>query len=120
MGSYSHINRGCTIDARGNIKIGDNVSISHGVFIMTGSHDHQAKDFLGKFLPIDIDDYVWIGVGAVILQNIHIGKGAVICAGAVVTKDVGAYEIVGGVPAKKIGERSCDLDYHCLWDMPFT
>ena len=120
MGTYSHVNRGCTIDCRGNIVIGDNVSISHGVYIMTGSHDHQAKDFIGRFLPITIEDYVWIGVGAVILQNVHIGKGAVICAGAVVTKDVGDYEIVGGVPAKKIGERTEDLDYRCLWDMPLT
>ena len=81
---------------------------------------YQAKDFIGRFLPITIEDYVWIGVGAVILQNVHIGKGAVICAGAVVTKDVGDYEIVGGVPAKKIGERTEDLDYRCLWDMPLT
>ena len=120
MGTYSHINRGCTIDCRGNITIGNNVSISHGVYIMTGSHDHQAKNFIGRFLPITIEDYAWIGVGAVILQNVHIGKGAVICAGAVVTKDVGDYEIVGGVPAKKIGERTKDLDYRCLWDMPLT
>lgn len=120
MGTYSHINRGCTIDCRGNITIGNSVSISHGVYIMTGSHDHQAKDFIGRFLPITIEDYVWIGVGAVILQNVHIGKGAIICAGAVVTKDVGDYEIVGGVPAKKIGERTKDLDYRCLWDMPLT
>ncbi len=120
MGSYSHINRGCTIDARGNITIGNNVSISHGVYIMTGSHDHQARNFIGRFMPICIDDYAWIGVGAVVLQGVHIGKGAVVCAGAVVTKDVGDYEIVGGVPAKHIGERRRDLDYRCLWNMPLT
>lgn len=120
MGTYSHINRGCTIDARGNITIGNNVSISHGAYIMSGSHDHQSKDFIGKFLPITIDDYAWIGVGAVILQDVHIGKGAVVCAGSVVTKDVGDYEIVGGVPAKKIGERTHDLDYHCQGNMPLT
>ena len=120
MGSYSHINRGCTIDARGNITIGNNVSISHGVYIITGSHDHQARNFIGRFMPISIDDYAWIGVGAVVLQGVHIGKGAVVCAGAVVTKDVGDYEIVGGVPAKHIGERRRDLDYRCLWNMPLT
>jgi len=120
MGNYSHINRGCTIDARGNITIGNNVSISHGVYIITGSHDHQARNFIGRFMPISIDDYAWIGVGAVVLQGVHIGKGAVICAGAVVTKDVGDYEIVGGVPAKHIGERRRDLDYRCLWNMPLT
>lgn len=120
MGVYSHINRGCTIDARGNIIIGNSVSISHGVYIMTGSHDHQDFHFLGKFLPIVIDDYAWIGVGAIILQDVHIGKGAVVCAGAVVTKDVGDYEIVGGTPARKIGERTHSLDYYCKWDTPLT
>ena len=120
MGTYSHINRGCTIDARGNITIGNNVSISHGVCIMTGSHDHQSKNFIGRFMPICIDDYAWIGVGAIVLQGVHIGKGAVICAGALVTKDVREYEIVGGIPAKIIGERTNDLDYRCLWDSPFT
>ena len=59
-------------------------------------------------------------MGAVILQGVTIGKGAVVCAGAVVNKDVGDYEIVGGVPAKKIGERTRELDYHCRWDTPFT
>ena len=120
IGTYSHINRGCTIDARGNITIGNSVSISHGVYLMTGGHDHQANHFIGKFMPISIDDYTWVGENAVILQGVRIGKGAVICAGAVVTKDVGDYDIVGGVPARKIGERTHELDYHCLWDMPLT
>ena len=75
---------------------------------------------MGKFLPIVIDDYAWIGVGAIILQDVHIGKGAVVCAGAVVTKDVGDYEIVGGTPARKIGERTHSLDYYCKWDTPLT
>ena len=47
-------------------------------------------------MPICIDDYAWIGAGAIVLQGVHIGKGAVVCAGAVVTKDVGDYEVVGG------------------------
>ncbi len=67
-----------------------------------------------------IDDYVWIGIGVIVLQGVHIAKGAVVCAGAVVTKDVGEYEIVAGVPAKKIGERNKDLDYKCLWETPLT
>ena len=70
--------------------------------------------------PIYIDDYVWVGVGATILQNVTIGEGAVVCAGAVVNKNVGAYEIVAGVPAKKIGERKRDLRYHCHGKSPLT
>lgn len=113
IGSDTHINRQCTLDARGGLTIGSSVSISHGVIIMSGSHDVNSKHFNGKFLPINISDYVWIGCGAIILQNVNIGKGAVIAAGAVVTKDIPPYSIAAGVPAKIIGERTKDLDYKC-------
>lgn len=113
VGCYTDINRMVTLDARGGLKIGNSVSISHGVMLITGSHDPNTKQFLARFYPIDIDDYVWIGCGAIVLQNVKIGKGAVVAAGAVVTKDVPPYAIVGGVPAKIIGERSKDLDYRC-------
>lgn len=113
IGKYSHINRGCLIDARGTITIGDNVSISHNVNIITGGHDMYSQNFIGIFKPIIIKDYAWLGIGCTILQGVTIGKGAVIAAGAVVTKDIGDYEIVGGIPAKKIGERPKKLDYHC-------
>ena len=120
LGTYSHINRGCVLDARGGISIGNSVSISHDVHIMTGSHDIQSRHFVGLFKPVVIDDYAFLGVGCTILQGINIGRGAVVCAGAVVTKDVKPFEIVGGVPAKAIGKRTEDLDYHCIWNEPFT
>ena len=100
IGNYSHINRGCVIDATGGIVIGDNVSISHNVSIVTGSHDCQSSIFAGSFKPIIIDDYVWIGFGATILQGVHIGKGAVVCAGAVVTKDIPSNVTAFGNPCK--------------------
>lgn len=120
IGTNSHINRGCTIDGRGYITIGDNVSISHNVCIMTGSHDINSNNFLGEFEKIIIEDYAWIGVGAIILQGVRIGKGAVVCSGAVVTKNIDDYCIVAGVPAKKIGERRKNLNYQCKWNTPFT
>lgn len=113
IGKYSHINRGCLVDARGRITIGDNVSVSHNVNIVTGSHDAMSPDYVGIFKPIVIKDYAWLGIGCTILQGVTIGRGAVVAAGAVVTKDVGDYEIVGGIPAKKIGERPRNLDYRC-------
>jgi len=113
IGEYSHINRGCLIDARGIITIGNNVSISHNVNLVTGSHDIKSPDFIGIFKPIIIRDYAWLGVGCTILQGVTIGRGAVVAAGATVTKDVGNYEIVAGIPARKIGTRPKDLNYHC-------
>ena len=120
VGKYSHINRECTLDARGGICIGNSVSISHGVKIMTGSHDIQNKKFPGIYGKITIDDYAWLGVGCIILKGVTIGKGAVIAAGAVVTKDIPSFTIVGGIPAHKIGERKQQLDYKCIWEEPLT
>lgn len=113
IGCGSHVNRMCTLDARGGLYIGNSVSISHGVMLMTGSHDMNSCDFSVNYLPIIIEDYVWIGCGAIVLQNVRIGRGAVVAAGAVVTKDVPPHSVVGGIPAKVIGERNSKLDYKC-------
>ena len=120
IGEYTHINRGGIIDGRGGITIGNNVSISHNVNIMTGSHSINSETFQGIFKPITIKDFVWIGIGATILQGVTIGEGAVICAGAVVINDVEAFSVVGGIPAKKIKERNRILKYKCDWNVPFT
>jgi acetyltransferase-like isoleucine patch superfamily enzyme len=120
IGNYTHINRGCFLDARAEIIIGNNVSISHKVNFISQSHDVNTKNFAGKSAPIIIGDYVWIGINAIILQGVTIGNGAVVAAGAVVIKDVEPYTIVGGVPAKKIGDRIQDLEYTPEWIVPFT
>ncbi|MBR6962388.1 MAG: glycosyltransferase [Prevotella sp.] len=120
IGNYTHINRGCTIDARGNITIGNNVSISHNVMLMTGGHNHKTQNFQSIYMPINIEDFAWIGVGSIILQGVTIGRGAVVAAGAIVTKDVEPFTVVGGIPAKEIGKRTKELDYQCIWNSPFT
>lgn len=120
IGNHSHINRNCLLDARGFIVIGDNVSVSHNVSIITGSHDIHSKNFQARFLPIKINNHAWIGANAILLQNITIGEGAVVCAGAVVSKDVKPFSIVAGVPAKVIGNRRKDLNYQCNGFEPFT
>lgn len=120
IGTDSHINRDCILDARGRIKIGNSVSISHRVSLLTGSHDINSHSFQGVFKPIKIEDYVWIGANATILQGVNIGKGAVICAGAVVTKDVEDFQVVAGIPAKQIKTRNENLNYKCKWNTPLT
>lgn len=111
IGPNSVINGKCRLDNRGGITIGQNVSISQEVMIITAYHDPDSAGFAGGEKPVFIDDYVWIGSRAIILPGCHIGKGAVVAAGAVVTKDVAPCAIVAGSPAKVIKTRSSDLDY---------
>jgi acetyltransferase-like isoleucine patch superfamily enzyme len=111
MGKNSVINAKCRLDNRGGIVIGENVSISQEVLILTADHDVDASDFAGRSFGVNIEDYVWIGTRAVILPGVNIGKGALVAAGAVVTKDVIPYAIVAGVPAKVIKMRRTDLTY---------
>ena len=105
-------------DARAGIEIGADTNISSHVKMITGSHDVDDPMFEGEFLPIRVGEHCWIGTGAIILQGVTIGDGAVIAAGAVVTKDVPPYEIWGGVPARKIRDRSRDLQYQ-VGKIPF-
>jgi maltose O-acetyltransferase len=73
--------------------------------IYSSEHDLVDSNFSATLAPVKIGDYVFIGPRAIILAGVTIGDGAVVAAGAVVTKDVDPYTIVGGVPAKVIGER---------------
>lgn len=104
----------CMLDARQGIYIGNNVNIGTCVSLWTDSHDMNDPYFRSmpnKRGPINIGNRAWLGSHCVILDNVNIGEGAVVAAGAVVTKDVEPYTIVGGIPAKKIGERTHDLRY---------
>lgn len=111
IGNRNHINRHCTIDARGGIIIKENVSISHNVTLCSAGHDCQTPDFKYISAPIIIEDYVWIGINVTILKGVTIGRGAVIAAGSVVTKDCESLGIYAGIPAKKIGERKDCMEY---------
>ena len=102
IGTNSRIN-GCHISASEKIIIGKNVRIGQYVLIMDNDF-HQVNDHFadGKKSPIIIEDDVWIAAKATVLKGVRIGKGAVVAAGAVVTRDVPPYTLVGGVPAKPI------------------
>lgn len=119
IGNNTHINQDCILDARSFITIGNNVSISHRVMLMTGSHDINSSDFKYKGEPIEIKDYAFIGVNAIVLGGCTIGKGSVVCAGSVVTKDVPNFAVVAGSPAKIIAQRNQDLNYKCNPDIWF-
>lgn len=111
IGTCSVINRDVLLDGRMGLRIGNNVSVSEGVAIFTLEHDPSNPDFANRGAPVTLEDYVFVGARAIILPGVTVGRGAVVAAGAVVTKDVAPYIIVGGVPARPIGERTHELRY---------
>lgn len=117
IGNNCHINYKTFLYATGSIVIGNNVSISCDVKMLSGGHDVQSSDFAHVVSSIIVGDNVWIGANAIILKGVTIGEGAVISAGAIVTKNVEPYKIVGGIPAKVIGERNSNLRYTIFGDL---
>ncbi|RAL20194.1 hypothetical protein DL240_18425 [Lujinxingia litoralis] len=119
----------CACNPHAHIRIGQNTSIGYHTFLFASAgitigrdcliapfvyivdSDHQARRDRpihtqpNQARPIVIEDDVWIGAGAKLLKGVRIARGAVIAAGAIVRKDVGPYQIVGGVPARTLGER---------------
>lgn len=119
MGEGSYINSGIVTNA----EVGKYVSIAYNVIIGPTEHNTHLPSMspyspkldalsISSDLPIRkviIEDEVWIGANAVVLQGVVIGYGSIIAAGAVVTKSIPPMEIWGGVPAKKIKDREVDL-----------
>jgi len=93
------------LDGRAPLTIGSHTDIASSVMIYNSEHDLEKGDFSARIEAVEIGDYVFVGPRVIILPGVRIGKGAVIAAGAVVTKNIPDCAIVGGVPAKVIGER---------------
>jgi len=120
LGERNVINFGCLFDGRKyHIRIGSDVSIGPEASILTLGHDPQSPVFADRGGDVIIGNRVWIGYRALILPGVTIGEGAVVGAGAVVTKNVEPFTIVGGNPAKKIGDRSKDVSYNLKFDPRF-
>ena len=121
IGKGTVINHDCLLYTTGGLTIGENVSISSGVWLMTGTHDMNDPNFPDYYKPIVIGNHAWIGVRATILGGVSIGEGSVVMAGAVVARDVPPYAVVGGVPAKVVRYRelqnlSYSLNFHPLFE----
>lgn len=106
IGNDSIIGENVVLDGRDKLTIGNHVDIASEVMIYNAQHDINDENFKAITAPVTIEDYVFIGPRAIILPGVTVKKGAVVGAGAVVTKDVEEFKIVGGVPAKEIGERA--------------
>lgn len=112
IGNDVSIQKNCVISGKGGITIGEGSIIANDVQILSAEHNFDAMDI--QAIPFDdryieeevvIGEYVWIGSHALILPGVNIQKGAVVAAGAVVTKDVRPYAVVAGCPAKEIKQR---------------
>ena len=132
MGRQSHVQMGCRFLHGRNIHLADNVVLNFGTLLdgrrypitvgtnvsigpcaslLTLGHDPQSPEFADAGGPILIEEYAWLAYGCLVLPGVTIGKGAVIAAGAVVTRDVAPFAIMAGNPAKPVGKRQEALAY---------
>jgi maltose O-acetyltransferase len=109
IGERSGLGRGCRI--YGGLTVGEEVMVGPEVAFLASNHRFDRRDIpigrqgIGDLAPAHIEDGAWIGLRATILAGRVVGKGAIVAAGAVVTKDVAPFTIVGGNPARVIGDR---------------
>jgi acetyltransferase-like isoleucine patch superfamily enzyme len=112
IGRDCYLNKNVRIVSSGNVDfvMGDNVMVGPNVVMDTSRHNTNRLDIPMKqqglsYASIMVEDDVWIGANVVITCGVTVGRGSIVGAGAVVTKDVPPYAIVGGVPARVIGHR---------------
>ena len=111
IGDNNVFNKHCVLDGRGGLIISNNVDIAQDAMIWTDQHDKDDNNHKTILKEVIIDDHVWIASRAIILPGVHLHRGCVVGAGAVVTKDVNYLEVVAGIPAKKVSVRKNKLEY---------
>ena len=111
IGDNEVINKNVVLDGRGGLTIGSNVDIAQDTFIWTAQHDYNDDYHKYVHAPVVIEDYVWLSSRSMLLPGVTIGRGVVVAAGAVVTKNVEPMKVAGGVPAKTIADRKSALLY---------
>lgn len=104
------------IGRSGGVIIGNNVDIAQETNIWSEQHDYNSSTYKSVCKEVIIEDYVWLASRVTVLPGVHIGRGAVVASGAVVTKDVPPLAIVAGIPAKIIGYRKEEALQYKLGD----
>ena len=105
FGDHCWVGEEVWIDNLVAVHLANDVCLSQGVYLCTGSHDHRRSTFELIVKPIVIEEKVWIAARAVVLQGVTVGRGAVVAAGSVVPRDVSSGAIVAGSPCRVIGKR---------------
>ncbi|MGI8968530.1 MAG: acyltransferase [Chloroflexota bacterium] len=111
IGPTSIIGPHATLDGRGGLTIGRNVNIAGEVLTIGGHHEVDSPTAYGPVGKLVFEDYSWVAMRATILPGVTVHEGAYVAACALVNRDVDAYTLVGGVPARKIRDRNRDLQY---------
>lgn len=117
VGCACWFNVGCFLNLGAEIRIGDHVALGHQVMILTDTHaigDQQRRAGPLEAFPVYIGDGAWIGARAILLPGVTIGAGAVVAAGAVVTKAIAPHTLVGGTPARPLRELPTDAQQRHL------
>jgi maltose O-acetyltransferase len=115
IGARSTIGQRCYIDARGSIRIDNDVSISREAALLTATHNPDDPNFAAEHAPIHLEQHCWIGIRSLIMPGVHIGEGAIVAAGALVTTNIEPYTIVAGTPAKTLRKRHQPMNYQLNW-----
>ncbi|MCK6391357.1 MAG: acyltransferase [Azonexus sp.] len=115
VGDRTQFNRNALVDGRGSVRIGKDVLVGPGAQLISYQHRFADRDQPINRQGLDlkeivVEDDVWIGAGAIVLAGVTLGRGSIVGAGAVVTKSCPPFSILGGVPARVIGQRGADGD----------
>ena len=118
IGARANIGWRCVLDARGGLTIGDDAVIASDTQLICGRHDFDDDNFVAHFDPITIGDHAWLATRSLVIGGVTVGRGAIVAAGAVVTRDVDDMAVVAGVPARLIRKRTGGLDYRIDYNPP--
>jgi serine acetyltransferase len=109
IGARAYVGHDCVLYGSGGLDLGNDVLIGPGAILTSQGHHFapglKIREQPYLFAPVRIGDDVWIGAGAIILPGVSVGNGAVVAAGAVVTRDVEPFQMVAGVPARRLRDR---------------
>lgn len=115
IGERSYINEYCVLDGRGGLNIGDDVNISMYTIILTAGHSKSSAVFAYRKGAVSIEDHVWIGSRAIVLDKTIMKRASILSAGSVYKGVAESDCIYAGIPAVKVGDRNLAGDYHNIW-----